>query len=115
MFRRNRSRLNWKWPIQGRARRDPGTTDSSRHGNHEERSQQEEPYLIGFVQKQMSDRKLNSNKMPLTLTLSRPTGEGTARPDPSFAASKAFGYADPLRTMLPLPSGICLARWGRLR
>ena len=28
----------------------------------------------------MSDRKRNSNKMTLTLTLSRPTGEGTARP-----------------------------------
>jgi len=34
---------------------------------------------FGFVQKQMSDRTRNSNKMTLTLTLSRPTEEGTAR------------------------------------
>ena len=34
---------------------------------------------LRFVHKQMSDRKCNSNKMPLTLTLSRPTGEGQTR------------------------------------
>jgi len=32
----------------------------------------------GFVQKQVPDRTRNLNKMTLTLTLSRPTGEGTA-------------------------------------
>src|SRR2546426_10145180 len=34
----------------------------------------------GFVQKPVPDRRRFSNKSPLTLTLSRPTGEGTARP-----------------------------------
>src|SRR5881628_1628145 len=35
---------------------------------------------LGFVQKQLPDRRRDSNKTTLTLTLSRPTGEGTARP-----------------------------------
>src|SRR5881396_3313361 len=35
---------------------------------------------LGFVQKQVPDRRRNDNKTTLTLTLSRPTGEGTARP-----------------------------------
>src|SRR5882724_6348319 len=35
---------------------------------------------LGFVQKQVPDRRRNTNKTTLTLTLSRPTGEGTARP-----------------------------------
>src|SRR6266498_316873 len=35
---------------------------------------------LGFVQKQVPDRRSISNKTTLTLTLSRPTGEGTARP-----------------------------------
>ncbi len=35
---------------------------------------------LGFVQKLVPDLRRISNKMPLTLTLSRPTGEGTARP-----------------------------------
>src|SRR6266705_1320145 len=41
-----------------------------------------EPYHChsGFVQKQLPDGKRISNKTTLTLTLSRPTGEGTARP-----------------------------------
>jgi hypothetical protein len=34
---------------------------------------------LGFDQKQVPDRRRISNKMTLTLTLSRPTGEGTAR------------------------------------
>jgi hypothetical protein len=33
---------------------------------------------LGFVQKQLPDKRRISNKMTLTLTLSRPTGEGTA-------------------------------------
>ena len=35
---------------------------------------------LGFVQKQLPDRRRDTNKTTLTLTLSRPTGEGTARP-----------------------------------
>src|SRR5882724_5587397 len=35
---------------------------------------------LGFVQKQVPDRRRNTNKTTLTLTLSRPTGEGTGRP-----------------------------------
>src|SRR6266511_4852866 len=35
---------------------------------------------LGFVQKQVPDGRRISNKTTLTLTLSRPTGEGTARP-----------------------------------
>src|SRR5213592_502126 len=34
---------------------------------------------FGFVQKQVPDRRRVSNKMTLTLTLSRPTGDGTPR------------------------------------
>src|SRR5213592_1087987 len=33
-----------------------------------------------FVQKQVPEKRRISNKTPLPLTLSRPTGEGTARP-----------------------------------
>src|SRR6266704_7137923 len=36
--------------------------------------------LKGLVQKQAADRRRISSKTTLTLTLSRPTGEGTARP-----------------------------------
>ena len=57
---------------------------------------------LGFVQKQLPDRRRDTNKTTLTLTLSRPSGEGT--PDPSLAASKAVGYADRRTTILPLPS-----------
>src|SRR5205809_3368568 len=35
---------------------------------------------LGFAQKQVPDRRRNTNKTTLTLTLSRPTGEGTDRP-----------------------------------
>src|SRR5438046_368722 len=35
---------------------------------------------LGFLQKQLPDRRRISIKTTLTLTLSRPTGEGTARP-----------------------------------
>src|SRR2546425_12917678 len=35
---------------------------------------------LGFVQKQVPDRRRISNKTTLTLTLSRPTGEGTGSP-----------------------------------
>ena len=35
---------------------------------------------LGFGHKQVPDRWRVSNKLTLTLTLSRPTGEGTARP-----------------------------------
>src|SRR6185436_15419844 len=34
---------------------------------------------LGFVQELVPDGRRNSNKITLTLTLSRPTGEGTAR------------------------------------
>jgi hypothetical protein len=36
---------------------------------------------LGFVQKELPDRRSISNKTTRTLTLSRRTGEGTARPD----------------------------------
>src|SRR6059036_2935955 len=38
------------------------------------------PGRLGFVQKQVPDRKRISNKTTLTLTLSRPTGERTGSP-----------------------------------
>ena len=38
------------------------------------------PERSGFVQKEVPDKRRISNKTTLTLTLSRPTGEGTARP-----------------------------------
>src|SRR5437016_5329590 len=38
------------------------------------------PPTLGFVQKQVPDKRRVSNKTSLTLTLSRPTGEGTATP-----------------------------------
>src|SRR6266516_5092372 len=50
----------------------------------------------------LPDRRRISNKTTLTLTLSRPTGEGTARL--VSRSSKAVGYADRRRPILPLPS-----------
>src|SRR5207247_375531 len=41
---------------------------------------QQKERAVGFVQKQVPDKRYISTKTSLTLTLSRPTGEGRARP-----------------------------------
>jgi hypothetical protein len=60
---------------------------------------------LGFVQKQVPDRRRISNKTTLTLTLSRPTGEGTGSPRLSQLPKRLDTPTDGGRFSLSHPMG----------
>src|SRR6266699_1927860 len=62
---------------------------------------------LGFVQKQVRDRRRISNKTTLTLPLSRPTGEGTRSP---FARSFQSGWTRRLAETNPAFTAMIVIR-----